>query len=416
MGTSQNVHFETTVPIIARPEVAVIGGGIAGVCAAVSSARQGAEVLLVERYNVLGGNATAGGVGGFCGETRGQGEIFDEVIAGLDEVNAIADYAPYEERESRTFDHEWLKFVLQELVLSAGVRLLLHATLVGADVTGGRVERVLVGSKGALAAVEPDTVIDATGDADLAAAAGFECSHAGEGAQLPMSQMTFVRDVGERVDVPLPTGLEPIEGDDDLPMTSVWEEPRGKAGIKIKVEGYDVTDPWSLTGAEIEARRRSVRVIDYLRSERMPERVLDHSTHQIGVREGRRVVGEYVLTEDDLRAGRRFEDDIAVGRFYLDFHDPSNAGRTYAVERTQVPPYGTPLRCLIPRGAIDLLVAGRCLSCDQVALSSARVMTTCAMIGQAAGIAAARAVESGDVSTVDAQALREQLGKRGAAL
>ena len=409
-------HFEADVPIIARPQVAVVGGGIAGVCAAVSAARQGAEVLLVERYNVLGGNATAGGVGGFCGETSGQGEVFDEIIAGLDEVNAIAPYAPYEEREARTFDHEWLKFVLQELVLAAGVRLLLHATLVAAETHDGRVERLIVGCKGRLAAVEPSIVIDATGDADVANAAGFECFHPGEGAQLPMSQMTFVRDVGERADVPLPASLEPIAGEDDLPMTSVWEEPRGKAGIKIKVEGYDVTDPWSLTAAEVEARRRSVRVIDYLRRERMPERVLDHSTHQIGVREGRRVVGDYVLTEDDLRSGRRFDDDIAVGRFYLDFHDPTNAGRTYAVERTQVPPYGVPLRSLIPRGAANTLVAGRCLSCDQVALSSVRVMTTCAMMGQAAGVAAAWAAGAGDLSGVDAAALREELQGRGAEL
>jgi ribulose 1,5-bisphosphate synthetase/thiazole synthase len=413
---AETARLEADVPIVARPQVAVVGGGIAGVCAAVSAARQGAKVLLVERYNVLGGNATAGGVGGFCGETRGQGEVFDEIIAGLDEVNAIADYAPYEEREARTFDHEWLKFVLQELILSAGVRLLLHATLVAAEAESRRVQRLIVGCKGELLAVEPAVVVDATGDADVVEGAGFECFHEGAGAQLPMSQMTFVRDVGERVDVPLPGSLEPIVNTDDLPMTSVWEEPRGKAGIKIKVEGYDATDPWSLTAAEVEARRRSARVIDYLRRERMPERVLDHSTHQVGVREGRRAVGDYVLTEDDLREGRRFEDDIAVGRFYLDFHDPSNAGRTYAVERTQVPPYGIPLRSLIARDATNLLVAGRCLSCDQVALSSARVMTTCAMMGQAAGIAAAWAADPDGVANVDAGALREELKGRGAEL
>lgn len=420
MGVSemaQTLSFDARLPVLARPEVAVVGGGIAGTCAAVAAARQGAEVLLIERYNALGGTATISGVGSFCGETRGQGEVFDEIVARLDRLGVIADYAPYEESESRTFDHEWLKYVLQGLVEDAGVRVLLHSTVVAAQRESARVPALVVACKGSLGAVTPRVIIDASGDADVVAAAGFEFERGSAGMQLPMSQMTFVRDVGERVERPLPEGLEPYADDDELPMTSIWREPRGKAGIKIKVPGYDVTDPWSLTAAEMEARRRSLRVIEHLRRGELATWVLDHSTGQIGVREGRRAVGEYVLTEQDVRAGRRFDDGVAVGRFYLDFHDPTNDARTYAVEPVQVPPYHIPWRSLVPRGARNLLVAGRCLSCDQVALSSARVMTTCAMMGQAAGMAAAWAAdEDTAVADTDVARLRASLVEHGAAL
>jgi hypothetical protein len=145
----------------------------------------------------------------------------------------------------------------------------------------------------------------------------------------------------------------------------------------------------------------------------------DYISPRIGIREGRRAIGEYVLTADDLRAGRTFDDGVALGVFYLDCMDPATDKRVYQInwEERHVPPYQIPFRALVPRGSRNLLVAGRCLSADQLALSSARVMTTASMLGQAAGIAAAWAAGSGrPVGETPPAALRRELVKRGAVL
>ncbi|MFP3903410.1 MAG: FAD-dependent oxidoreductase, partial [Armatimonadota bacterium] len=145
--------------------------------------------------------------------------------------------------------------------------------------------------------------------------------------------------------------------------------------------------------------------------------VLDHFPGQLGIRAGRRIVGREKLTEADIRAGRRFADAVARGTFYIDFHDPHSDRAGYAVEQEQVPPYDIRYGCLVPRGAQNILAAGRCLSSDQVANSSARVMTSCGMMGQAAGIAAAWAGDR-DVAVheVGAKELRLALTDRGAQL
>jgi len=126
------VAWKRHVPVRYGCDVAVVGGGIAGVTAAIGAAHYGARVLLVERFGVTGGNATVGGVGSFCGETAGQGAVFDDIVAGLEAFGAIAPYKPYVEKEARVFDPEILAVVLQELLLKAGVRLLLHTQFVDA--------------------------------------------------------------------------------------------------------------------------------------------------------------------------------------------------------------------------------------------------------------------------------------------
>jgi hypothetical protein len=145
----------------------------------------------------------------------------------------------------------------------------------------------------------------------------------------------------------------------------------------------------------------------------------DYISPRIGIREGRRAVGEYVLTLEDVRAGRKFDDGIALGVFYLDCMDPATDKRVYMInwDERHVPPYHVPYRSLIPQGAKNVLVAGRCFSADQLALSSARVMTTASMMGQAAGIAAAWSAAAGrPVGEVTPASLRRELANRGAVL
>lgn len=422
-ATSAEVAWSRKVPVRYETDVAIVGGGIAGVCAALAAAKSGARVLLVERFAVCGGNATVGGVASFCGETSGQGEAFDAIIADLETWNAIAPYQPYEQKESRVFDHEILAIVLQELLLRRNVKLLLHTGFVDALEQNGRVTECVVCGPSGPEALRAKQFIDCSGEAMLVRMAGFETTKGRpeDGYQLPMSLMYFVRHVAEEDARPqLPEGwFNPVREKDALPMTSIWPNgPRANA-LKLKVPMFDASDTESLTAAEIQARRRMMEVLDYYQRVENKPWLLDHCSPRIGIREGCRVVGDYVLRLEDLRAGREFDDAIARGVFYLDGHKPDDEKRTYIIPADQrwVPPYQIPFRALLTRDARNILTAGRCFSADQLALSSARVMTTCAMMGQAAGVAAAMAVKAAcDPRDLDYGAIRKTVVERGAKL
>jgi hypothetical protein len=406
--------------------VAVIGGGMAGVCAACAAAREGASVVLVERFAVVGGNATVGGVANWSGETRGQGAIFDEVIADQEAFGAVdpypGAYEAFSSSQNRVFDHEILALALQEMLRRYGVKLLLHTRFVDVALRGRRIAEAVVCGMSGPEALRAGVFVDCTGDACVANQAGFACMKGREsdGLQLPPSLMYFVREMPEAVEPQLPNGwLAPVRREQDLPMTSVWPNGPGGKAIKLKICGFDSADTEGMTALELRARQRMFEVLDYFqRVEKRPWR-LDHASPIIGLREGRRVLGDYILTVDDLRAGRRFDDAIARGVFFLDGMKPDDEKRTYLLSKDEqrVPPYQIPLRALIARDGDNLLMAGRCFSADQHALSSARVMTTGAMMGQAAGVAAALAVQAGgDARDADGVAVRATLERHGAVL
>jgi hypothetical protein len=410
------ITWSRRVPVRYEADVAVIGGGIAGVSAACSAARSGAKVLLVERFAVTGGDMTSGGVANFCGQITGQGEVFDQILTDLRSFGAL-------EKKRPLFHYEILAIVLQEMLLRRQVKLLLHTRFVDARVKDGRIQECIVCGKSGPEAIRAKQFIDCTGEADVARTAGFETikGRPEDGLQLPMSMMFFIRHVEADDAAPhLPDGwLQPVRNRDDLPMTSIWPDgPRSNA-VKVKVPMFDATDTESLTAAEIHARRRMLEVLDYYQRVEKKPWLLDHCSPIIGIREGARVVGDYTLTLADLRAGREFDDAIARGTFYLDGHKPDDEKRTYILPENQrhVPPYQIPFRSLIVRDAKNLLAAGRCFSGDQLALSSARVSTTCSMMGQAAGIAAALCVTmSHDPRELEPQQVREIVEERGARL
>ena len=311
-----NIKIEKTIPVNRSGEVIVAGGGIAGVCAAIAAARQGASVILIEQNAVTGGNATSGGVAAFCGETRGQGEVFDLIISSLEEWKAIAPYHPYEEREARIFDHEILAFILQELLLRHNVKLLLHTKIADVIISGNHIENIIIDGPSGLEAVSGKVFIDCTGEAILAHYAGFATvkGRPGDHAQLPMSMMFFIRHLEAGENAPeLPDGwIKQLSDESELPMTSIWPNgPRSNA-IKIKVPLGDSTDTDSFTEVEIRARRRMMQVLDFYRNHKGENWMLDHCSPVIGIREGRRVIGEYILTVDDLRAGKKFDDAMRI--------------------------------------------------------------------------------------------------------
>lgn len=420
----EQVYWNRTIPLRYEADIAVIGGGMAGVSAAVAAARTGAKVILIERFAVVGGNATTGGVGAFCGETAGQGQVFDSIIADLEKFHAVAPYVPYPKADHRLFNHAILAVVLQEMLVRHNVKLLLHTQFVDVSVSDdGVIKECIICGKSGPEALRAKQFIDCTGEAQVAHMAGFSTlkGRPGDQVQLPMSMMFFIRHTeGEDIREEVPEGwFEAIREKTDLPMTSIWPNGPGSNAIKVKIPMFDATDTESMTAAEIRARRRMMEVLDYYQKVEKRKWLLDYCSPQIGIREGRRVVGDYVLALEDLRAGRKFDDAIARGVYYLDAHKPDDDKRTYVLghRELKVPPYQVPLRSLIAKDARNMMIAGRCLSADQLALSSARVMTTCSMMGQAAGIAAGLSIGMGcGPRDVDPLLVRRTVERNGANL
>ncbi|MBR3692699.1 MAG: FAD-dependent oxidoreductase [Clostridia bacterium] len=411
------INFTREIPLRYSCDVCVIGGGMAGVAAAVCAAWEGASVILADRFGSLGGNATVGGVANFSGNTLGRGRFFDEVLKRLDDVGAIA---PYVQGKERVFNHHYLGIILQEIALEAGVKLLLHTKLCDILCEGRIVRHAILSGASGMEALSAKVFIDCTGDGCVARFAGFRTMKGDAGgAQLPMSEMYFVREVGSDQLLSNLPALKHYETKADLPMTTVWPDGPGSYAIKLKVPRFDSTDTESLTAAEIEARRRAMAVMEYHRRVENRNWNFDGMSPIIGIREGVRIVGDHILTVDELREGKNFATAIACGDYPLDGHDPRDDGRTYILPKEQryVPKYQIPAECLVAADADNLLMAGRCISADQLALSSARVMPVCAMTGAAAGHIAARALShSGRIRRVNFCEIRKKFSKEGADL
>lgn len=424
-AAAPEIQWSRKVPVHYDADVAIVGGGMAGVSAACAAARTGASVILVERFAVTGGNATVGGVANWSGETRGQGAVFDEILRMQEEWDSIAPYPGTYHHfiKERVFDHEILAVILQEMLLKHGVRLLLHTRFVDVRLEGNRLCEAIICGQSGPEALRARVFVDCTGEALVAHAAGFATvqGRAADGVTLPPSMMFFMRVLASGAKPQLPSGwFEPVTKKEDLPMSTIWPNGPGGVALKLKVPGFFSGDTESMSALEMRARRRMWEVLDYYqRVEKKPWH-FDHCSPRIGLREGRRIVGDYVLAVDDVKAGRAFDDGVARGVYILDAMSPDTEKRITMVDKTEatsVKPYQIPLRALISKDGANLLMAGRCFSADQLALSSARVMPTCSMMGQAAGICAALAAsQKRTPREVEPRAVRSLVEKHGANL
>ncbi len=449
---TESIPYHRTVPVVDQAEVLVVGGGPAGIAAAVASARQGARTLLIERYGFLGGTATAALVGPFMTSYDIEGQdpiiegIYKEIVdrmvdlgqaidpAGVKGFTAYGGYHRYGHEHVTPFDPEALKFVAQEMALEAGVALRFHTAFLDSLVEEGTIEGIICASKSGLEAFLAEVVIDTTGDGDVAARAGapYSKGRPADGRLQPVS--LFFR-VGNVDDAAVQAYIDAHP--DDPGFVRLLEQAREREGFThtkghltlfrtprpgewwcnvSRVHGVDGTEPAQLTRAEIEGRRQVLYLVDFMQGyvPGFDRCYLLDTGAQVGVRETRRIMGEYVLTADDVFAARRFPDAIARVSFPIDIHDVSGGGGFFEGPR-KGPYYTIPYRCLVPLQVENLLVAGRPISATHEAHGSLRVMPPCFATGQAAGTAAALALETDlPPRRVDVTLLRASLQQQGA--
>jgi hypothetical protein len=427
------IEFTKRLNLLPACDVLVAGGGIAGTLAALAAARAGANTMLIEAYGFLGGTPVinAGQHYCFCGDTVGQGELFDELLTHLMDQGATVPYEPWDPQAILDFSHEnWdysvaryfdsvmYQLVLQEMALrQENLRLLLHTRVVDAVVDEGQVNALILHNPSGLQAIRPQAVVDCTGDANLAAAAGLPCTR--DDTPVPLSLRISLRDTGEPVTPVRSLSGAEYESDADMPMVALTIARERVADFRSKVVGVDAVDGQALTRAELASRHKVPAIVRYLQTHGYPTYKLDSISPHLGVRIGRRIAGYYTLNVEDVRKGARFDDAIGRGTANLsdmNLMDGSTEKQVHGELAIEVvPAYQIPYRSLLPRGSRNMLVAGRCMSADAWALSSARMMPTCAMMGQAAGIAAAwSAAQKLPVTEIDVAALQRDLRAKGA--
>ncbi|WP_273380532.1 FAD-dependent oxidoreductase [Symbiobacterium thermophilum] len=424
-------------------DVVILGGGPTGTVAAIAAARTGADVLLVERYGFLGGTSTAAMVGPWMTFHAADGnqvirgipqEIVDRLVATGDSLGHIRD--PLNVIYSLTpFDPTGLKFLLDDMIQEAGVRLLLHTLVVGAEVQNGTVRAARVVTRDGELRLEAPVFIDTTGDAFFAKLAGapLVMGRPSDGLTQPMTLVFRMGNVDTDAVLDYmiahPEEFHETTSVDLVKQTryvsasgffSLWKDAVASGEVNVprdrllffgtprpgqvlfntvRVVNRNPVDPWDLTAAELEGRRQARQIADMVKR-RVPgfaDAVLLDVASQIGIRESRRIVGYYTLTEEDVYVSRQFEDGVANGAYPIDIHDPAGAGLRYDDRR--VNGYRIPYRCLIPMGTKNLLVAGRCLSANHEALGTARITASCMDMGQAVGAAAALVARKGCATT-----------------
>lgn len=390
-------------------DLAILGGGLTGVAAAVAARRKGVkDVMLIERYGFLGGMATAGLVNPFMTYFKARSSrdkenqlvfgIFQEILDKLDDLDGL--------RDKTTFDAEALKLVLSRMIVDAGVKLLLHTRLAGVVMADSSiVDGVNIINKSGHHVVKADVFIDCTGDADLAYVAGVPCKKGRDedGSMQPMTMCFRVANVDR-------TKMPPKEKIDELYREAVSKgeihNPREDVLFfdttqddvihfnTTRIIKKDGTDAEQLTQAELEVREQCWEMFWFLKKyvTGFENAYFQMTAPQIGVRETRRIEGQYTLTADDVLEGEIFDDSICYCAYVIDIHNPLGSG-TVIKHLKRGSFYGVPYRCLLPKRIDNLLVAGRPISATHEAHSSLRIMPTCTGLGQAAGVAAALSIK-----------------------
>lgn len=429
---------EQELRISARPDVLVVGGGPAGIAAAIAAARNGADTLLIEQRGYLGGMGTAALVPSFCPFTDGDKPVVRGIGLELLEKMKAASGEVYlsMHRDSLTWvpiDVEVLKRLYDREVLGSGARVMFHTFADQVLLAGNRIAGVVVSNKSGRSVIQAKLYIDATGDADVAALAGVPFQIGGEEGELQPGTMCFLVAGADkdRYDAFLQrTGQSGALADTVQEAQRNGDLPEGRkrisgiAWVSKSVVGFnfghlfelDGTRAEDLTRAAVEGRELVDVQMRFLRRyvPGFEQAHLVHTGDQVGIRETRRIVGDYTLVVDDFVRMRSFDDDIARNSYFIDIH-LANAHSPMTIRHLpKGASHGVPYRCMLPVGRSNLLVAGRSVSSDRAVQGSLRVMPNCFAMGQAGGTAAALAAQA-DVGfrEVDVSSLQQRIAEQG---
>lgn len=446
------------IPVLAETDVVVAGGGMSGVIAAVAAARQGVRTILVERYACLGGVAVMGlPIQGYCSDTGEQivMGIPEEFRQRMIEKGGAVDYFIPCKMHNPYFcvEPETVKIVCQEMLLDAGVTVLLDTMVVETIGTKEHLDAVIIEGKSGRQAITAKTFIDATGDADLVVRMGapWFMSKVDElqantlGIILTnVDKKKFQKHLEEdpeNFDLYPLLPREQIAGSDYFIMAGLTKTAEKAAREKrfknlygmvnfvalpredevyvnsVHVSGYNPCDTVELSEMEMEGRSQVEMVVEFMRSyvPGFEEAKIVTTGPWIGVRESRIIAGEECLTLDAVKEGKIPDNTIALGGYPYDFHQKDSNDKK--VHFYKIPAYGIPYGCLIPKGTSNVFVAGKTISATREAMCSSRVMAQCMAEGQAAGTAAALCVKQNvDSLKLDMEMLREQLKKDKAKL
>ncbi len=432
-----SVNFPTELPVKHTADVIVIGGGPGGIGAAVSAARGGADVLLVEHYGFLGGMATAGEVNPFM-PNHHDGKSLDTGIftEWLDRMGTYGGRLG----DSRVFDPGAARLAAEDLCVEAGVRLLYHHRVAHVETADKKITGIVLHSKSGLTAAKAKQYIDSTGDGDLAALAGCEFKFGSEdtGFAQPMT-MCFKLKLSEKArpaDVTNGDLFQNMMKDQYDLIQEVYKKAQADGRIECPRENvlmfrgvdrdvvhfnttrvikHDATNGDSLSEAEVLARKQIRQLVKVL-SEEVPafkDCQLYSIAPQIGIRESRRIMGRDFVTTQDYMDGRTYADGIARVTYPIDIHNPNGTGTVllhFPKEAWMEVPFG----CLLPKDIDNLGIGARCISVDHAVHSAVRVMPPVVSLGQAIGTAAAMAVKAGkDICQVQGAAVKEELIKQG---
>ena len=441
-------------------DVVVVGGGPAGMCAAIAAAREGVRVILIEQGGFCGGMATRGLVGPFmtCYDAKGETMIirglFEEIVNRMVERGFAIH--PSEVRSGTAFtswiiighehvtpyEPEGLKVVMDEMLTEAGVKVLYHTDFLRPVLVGETITGVLVSSKRGMEIIGGKVVVDCTGDGDVATRCGVPYEMGNEELNLmqPASMFFQISNVDpDAVEAAIQANIHNFYRKDGVNYRSFhwrvtearengdWDLKRVSIGLfrmpkpdewcvnTSRIMGVDSTDNESLSNAEIVGRQQAQHILHFLQKyvPGCENARIKSTASYIGIRESRHIQGDYRLTADDLLDSKVPEDSILLAANSVDVH-----GRFGPTSNEYVPIkgdyYGIPYRSLLPRGVEQLLIAGRCVSADSTAAGAIRVMPPCMGMGQAAGTAAALAVKAGStVRNLDVQTLRAVLRENG---
>ena len=426
--------FKQEIPVRKRYDVLVAGSGPSGICAAVSAARLGARTAVVERYGALGGSLSFGNVGPVMGSVA-RGTLRDELTGRLK-----VGFNDIQGKVGRVHETTSVPRVLAEFLDENGVDVYLQSPVAAAMMDVHRARGMIIAGKKGLYGLEAGVTVDATGDGDAAAFCGaeFEIGREGDGRLQPVTLMYTLAGVEEPAITCI--GEEDnvqFQGERFLDFTARCVDqnilPPNTQSVRLyksNVPGERLVNTTQMNDinplneeevfrAELALRKQIVQVTEFLRAyvPGFQHCFVKTTAMTLGVRESRRVKGLYMLTDDDMRQARRFE-DVVVHRanFVIDIHNPVGGGQADGLAEV-VKPYDIPYRCLIPETIDGLVLSGRCISGTHRAHASYRIMSVCMALGEASGVTAALSVQQNvQPRELDYHAVQAQLLKNGAVL